>query len=47
MGPPGVVAPTNITSDKETGIGNWTDGEKIRVIRERVSRDETALFHGL
>src|SRR5262252_2355461 len=35
MGPPGVVAPTNITSDKETGIGNWTDGEKIRVIRER------------
>src|ERR1700759_1755032 len=28
-----VIAP-NITPDKETGIGNWTDGEKIRAIRE-------------
>ena len=44
MGPPGIVAPTNITLDKETGIGNWTDGEKIRAIREGISRDGTALF---
>src|SRR5690242_12804546 len=26
MGLPGVVAARNITPDKETGIGNWTDG---------------------
>jgi len=44
LGLPGVVAPRNITPDKETGIGNWTDGEKIRAIREGVSRDGTALF---
>ena len=44
MGLPGVVAPRNITPDEETGIGNWTDGEKIRAIREGISRDGTALF---
>jgi mono/diheme cytochrome c family protein len=44
MGLPGVVAPRNITPDKETGIGTWTDGEKIRAIREGISRDGTALF---
>jgi mono/diheme cytochrome c family protein len=44
LGLPGVVAPRNITPDKETGIGDWTDGEKIRAIREGVSRDGTALF---
>jgi mono/diheme cytochrome c family protein len=44
LGLPGMVAPRNITPDKETGIGNWTDGEKIRAIREGVSRDGTALF---
>jgi hypothetical protein len=44
MGLPGVVVPRNITPDNETGIGNWTDGEKIRAIREGISRDGTALF---
>ncbi|HTP35380.1 MAG TPA: c-type cytochrome [Candidatus Acidoferrales bacterium] len=44
LGLPGVVAARNITPDKETGIGNWTDGEKIRAIREGISRDGTALF---
>jgi hypothetical protein len=38
------VAPRNITPDEEAGIGNWTDGEKIRAIREGISRDGTALF---
>jgi hypothetical protein len=41
---PGVVAPPNITPDVETGIGTWTDGEKIRAIREGVDRDGRALF---
>jgi hypothetical protein len=34
----------NITADKDAGIGNWPDGEKIRAIREGISRDGTALF---
>jgi mono/diheme cytochrome c family protein len=41
---PGTVYARNITPDKETGIGTWTDGEKIRAIREGVSRDGHALF---
>lgn len=44
MALPGVVAPRNISSDTETGIGSWTDGEKIRAIREGISRDGTPLF---
>ncbi len=43
-GLPGVVVASNITPDQETGIGNWTDGEKIRAIREGVDRDGNAIF---
>ncbi|MEP6540127.1 MAG: cytochrome c [Bryobacteraceae bacterium] len=41
---PGRIVVSNITPDKETGIGNWTDGEKIRAIREGISRDGHMLF---
>ncbi|HZU25046.1 MAG TPA: cytochrome c [Bryobacteraceae bacterium] len=34
----------NITPDVETGIGTWTDGEKMRAIREGVDKDGNALF---
>jgi mono/diheme cytochrome c family protein len=34
----------NITPDQETGIGAWTDGEKIRAIREGIHKDGSALF---
>ena len=44
VGVPGVVCPPNITSDKETGLGNWTDGEILRAMREGVSRDGRPLF---
>jgi hypothetical protein len=44
MGLPGRIASRNITPDVETGIGSWTDGEKIRAIREGISRDGTPLF---
>ena len=44
LGLPGKVVPSNITPDMETGIGSWTDGEKIRAIREGVSKDGRALF---
>jgi mono/diheme cytochrome c family protein len=43
-GLPGVVVAPNITPDVETGIGSWSDGEKIRAIREGVDRDGNALF---
>lgn len=38
------MAPPNITPDPETGIGTWTDGEKIRAIREGIDKDGRALF---
>jgi mono/diheme cytochrome c family protein len=41
---PGRVVASNITPDPETGIGRWTDGEKIRAIREGIGRDGRALF---
>jgi hypothetical protein len=43
-GLPGTIVASNITPDKETGIGTWTDGEKIRAIREGVGKDGRALF---
>jgi len=43
-GLPGTVVAANITPDPETGIGAWTDGEKIRAIRDGVDRDGHALF---
>ena len=38
------ISARNITQDRETGLGNWTDDEIARAIREGVSRDGTALF---
>lgn len=44
LGVPGVVAAHNITPDPETGIGNWSDDEVLRAIREGISRDGRPLF---
>src|SRR5580698_3137747 len=44
IGLPGVVVAPNLTPDVETGLGKWTDGEKIRAIRDGVDREGTALF---
>lgn len=44
LGLPGRVTAPNISSDVETGIGAWTNGEKLRAIREGVGRDGRALF---
>jgi mono/diheme cytochrome c family protein len=41
---PGTIYAANLTPDKQTGLGNWTDGEKIRAIREGISRDGHMLF---
>ena len=44
LGIPGVVAAQNITPDRQTGIGAWTDGEVLRAMREGVDRNGDALF---
>ena len=44
LGLPGRIFSRNITPDPETGLGQWSDGEKIRAIREGISRDGTPLF---
>jgi cytochrome c553 len=43
-GLPGRIVASNITPDRETGIGTWTDGEKIRAIREGIAKDGRALY---
>lgn len=43
-GLPGIVTAGNLTRDPETGLGNWSDGEKIRAIREGVNKDGRALY---
>lgn len=35
---------TNLTPDKETGIGDWTDTELVRAIREGVDKEGLMLF---
>jgi mono/diheme cytochrome c family protein len=44
MGFPGVFYAKNITSDKETGIGNWTDGDIYRAITSGVTKDGDPIF---
>lgn len=41
---PGKVFAPNLTSDKETGIGSWTDDMLARAIREGIGHDGRALF---
>src|SRR5579863_4299383 len=43
-GLPGVVVAPNLTPDPETGLGKWTDGEKIRAIRDGIDNTGRALF---
>lgn len=44
IGFPGTLASANLTPDPETGLGNWTDGEILRAMREGVDREGNALF---
>jgi len=38
------VYSANITPDKDTGIGTWTDGEVLRAIRQGVGKDGKVIF---
>jgi len=42
--PFGTIYASNITPDKETGIGQWTDAEFVRAVRQGVSRDGHNLY---
>ena len=44
VGFPGVVAAQNITSHPADGLGQWSDGEIIRAMREGIDRNGDALF---
>jgi mono/diheme cytochrome c family protein len=41
---PGRIRTANLTPDKQFGIGNWTDGEVLRAMREGIGKDGHALF---
>ncbi|MDF2792357.1 MAG: rane-bound D-gluconate 2-dehydrogenase cytochrome c subunit [Pseudomonas orientalis] len=42
--PIGTIYSTNITPDKQTGIGNWTYGEFERAVRRGIGHDGNALY---
>ena len=44
QGFPGQVCMANLTPDKATGLGDWSDGEIIRAVREGVDKEGKALF---
>jgi mono/diheme cytochrome c family protein len=44
LGFPGTLVAPNITPDPETGVGNLTDDQLARAIREGISHDEQTLF---
>ena len=44
IGFPGTLAASNLTPDPETGLGQWTDGEILRAMREGVDQEGKALF---
>ena len=41
----GQIAPPNITPDRETGVGSWTDDQLARAIREGIGHNGQALFY--
>lgn len=42
--PIGTIYSTNITPDKQTGIGNWSYGEFERAVRRGIGHDGSALY---
>jgi hypothetical protein len=43
-GLPGRIVASNLTPDPETGVGNWSDDQLARAIREGIGHDGRALF---
>ncbi len=40
----GTIYSPNITPDKETGIGDWTDADFIKAVHEGINKDGTRLY---
>jgi mono/diheme cytochrome c family protein len=43
-GLPGTITAGNLTRDAETGLGSWSDGDKIRAIRDGIHKSGRALY---
>jgi hypothetical protein len=43
-GLPGTIVAPNLTPDRETGAGNWTDDQIARSIREGIGHDDRTIF---
>ena len=41
---PGTIVAPNLTPDRETGAGGWTDDQIARAIREGIKHDDSTLF---
>jgi mono/diheme cytochrome c family protein len=44
LGLPGVIYGKNISPDKETGIGNWTDEEVLKAMTQGINKTNDTLF---
>src|SRR5262249_26304486 len=42
--PCGVLYSPNITADRETGIGAWSDGEFVRAVHEGIAKSGDRLY---
>src|SRR6202045_3135455 len=42
--PFGTIYSTNITSDRETGIGTWSDDDFVRALHRGIAKDGTHLY---
>ena len=43
-GLPGIVVAPNLTTDRETGAGSWSDDQIARSIREGIGHDDRTIF---
>ena len=43
-GLPGTIVASNLTPDRETGAGTWTDDQIARAIREGIGHDDRTIF---
>jgi hypothetical protein len=42
-GLPGTIVAPNLTPDRETGVGNWTDDQIARSVREGIGHDDRTI----
>ncbi len=45
--PFGTIYSTNITPDRDTGIGSWSDDDFVRALHEGIAKDGSHLYPGV